>query len=301
MTRSSRFYFMLLLALTLTNGILAPQTSGLSFSSSSDLHRYLAWHPDREPLISAHRGGPMMGFPENALETFQHSLNYGPVLIECDVRLSKDGQPVLIHDSTLDRTSTGSGNVSNYSLARLKQFFLKDPYGNITAFRIPTLAETLDWAVNRAVLTLDVKKGVPFETIIRLIKAHNAGGHAVIITYNLLDAMRIHRLAPDLMISASVTGVTGVEKLFASGIPAANLLVFVGVSEPAPLVYQLLHQKGIRTILGTMHNLDNKAKARGFHVYSQLFTNGADILSTDNVPMVSAAIKQMAQERGKKE
>lgn len=296
MNRKSVFlYSIAVLAAVLFAAPAVPEAGRLHFAGPGDLQEYMTWHPHRAPLISAHRGGPMRGFPENALETFQNALNYGPCLIECDVRLSKDGQPVLMHDGTLDRTTTGSGKVSDYSLARLKQLFLKDPTGKITAFRIPTLAETLDWAVGRAVLTIDVKRGVPFETVTRLIREHDAGGHGIIITYNLRDAERVYRLAPDLMISVSVKGVTGVEKLFATGIPAPNLVAFVGVSEPGPEVYNLLHQKGIRAILGTMHNLDNKAAARGFQVYSQLYMNGADILSTDNVPLVKQAIDK--QER----
>jgi glycerophosphoryl diester phosphodiesterase len=262
-----------------------------SFANVRELRVYMKWHPARKPLISAHRGGPMGNFPENAVETFENALKYGPCLIECDVQVTKDGHLVMMHDNTLDRTTTGKGKVSHHTLARIKKLFLKDTGNKITGFRVPTLAEVLGWAVGRAVLTIDVKAkdGVSFERVISEIRGYKAEGHVIIIVNNIEDMLKVHRLAADLMISVPVTGVKGVKKLFAAGVPAENLIAFVGVHEPEISVYEMLHEKGIRAVLGTMHNLDNKAVARGLSVYRQLYKNGADILSTDHVALVSRA------------
>jgi glycerophosphoryl diester phosphodiesterase len=262
-----------------------------SFANAKELQAYMRWHLGKAPLISAHRGGPMEGFPENAIETFENTLRYGPCLIECDVRITKDGHLVMMHDATLDRTTNGSGRVSDYTLEELKRLFLKDNKNKLTGCRIPTFGETLQWAVGRAILTVDVKKDVPINRIISEIQKHKADGHAIIIVYNLGDLKKVHQLAPSLMISASARGIIGVKKLFSTGVPAENICAFVGVYEPEPRVYEILHKNGVAAILGTMHNLDNKAVARGISVYQKLFRNGADILATDNVPLVSQAIK----------
>ncbi len=264
----------------------------VSFADAGALKTYLKWRPDREPLISAHRGGPMGGFPENAVETFENALNYGPCLIECDIRLSADNHLVMMHDGTLERTSTGKGKVTDFTLDQLKQLFLKDQAGRVTGYRIPTFEETLQWAKGRAVLTLDVKSGVPFEQVIAAVKKNNAEGHAVIIVYNRKDLKKVHALAPDMMISAAGIGVKGVEKLFASGVPTANLCAFVGLTEPDPVVYQMLHEKGVPAILGTIQNLDNRAAVKGVRVYQELYRRGADIIATDNVLLASRAIKE---------
>src|SRR5688572_10333124 len=75
---------------------------------------------DRDPVARlvgsaavaiAHRGGAKLR-PENTLVAFAHALAVGVDAVECDVRLSKDGQPVVIHDETLDRTTNRSGLVS---------------------------------------------------------------------------------------------------------------------------------------------------------------------------------------------
>ncbi len=62
----------------------------IKLKTTTDLYRFLTYDEKRYPLISAHRGGATTKFPENALETFENSLRQQPVIIECDVRLSKD-------------------------------------------------------------------------------------------------------------------------------------------------------------------------------------------------------------------
>lgn len=261
-----------------------------TFSDAAALRSYMTWRPDRLPLISAHRGGPMGGFPENAIETFENVLRYGPCFIECDVRISKDGHLIMMHDTTLERTTNGAGKVSDRTLAELRKLFLRDSQKQLTAYRMPTFAEVLRWAKGRAVLTVDVKREVPFQRVIDEVRENKAEGHAIIITYNHDDMKKVYALAPDLMISGTARGLKGAEAMLAAGMPPGNICAFVGVSEPDPAVYELLHGKGIMTILGTMHNLDKRAEVRGAKIYAQLYRNGADILATDNVPLVAEAI-----------
>ena len=264
----------------------------VQFETAEQLQTYLKYAPGKTPLIGAHRGGPEKGFPENAIETFQHSLRYAPCLIECDIRKTKDGQLVLMHDASLDRTTTGNGAVSDYTLPELKKLRLKDNFGTVTDYRIPTLSEVLNWTVGKAILELDVKASVSPEEILQAILQAKALPYVVIITYTM-EQLKIYRdLHPDLMISASAKSVEGVQRVLASGINPRRLLVFAGVSEPAPEVCELLHQNGIRAILGTMHNIDNRAAKRGISVYLQVLANGADILATDNVPLAAQAIRE---------
>ena len=251
----------------------------------------LKWTEDCKPMISAHRGGPSTGYPENAIETFQHTVDaIGPCIIECDVRRSKDGALIMMHDETLDRTTTGTGNVADFTLEELQALNLKDNSGTATEFRIPTLAQVLEWAKDKAILTIDVKADL-YEQVIGEVRQANARRYAVIITYTLDQALTVHKMAPDLMISASAQGVEGTKKLLASKIAHNRLVAFVGVYEPRRQVYDLLHQAGIRAILGTMHNLDNKAAAQGPVVYETLVTNGADILATDTPLAVFHALQ----------
>jgi glycerophosphoryl diester phosphodiesterase len=76
------------------------------------------WHRAPRPLAIAHRGGARLR-PENTLAAFDHALTLGVDAIECDVRLSGDGEPVLIHDETLDRTTDATGPVAALTAAEL--------------------------------------------------------------------------------------------------------------------------------------------------------------------------------------
>jgi len=261
----------------------------VSFATSEELQTYLRWTPEQQPLIAAHRGGPMPGFPENCIATFENALSYAPCLIECDVRISKDSILVMMHDRTLDRTTTGKGMVGEYTLKELKEFKLRDNSGKVTPFGIPTLAEILEWARNKAIVELDIKRSVTPEEVVEIIQKKHAESYTIVITYDTQQAVHYHKLNPKLMISASAKGIKGTRILLNSGINSKNLLAFVGVYEPPEDVYRLLHDHGIRAILGTMGNLDRKASKHGFQIYNQLYKNGADILATDNVLLAAKA------------
>jgi glycerophosphoryl diester phosphodiesterase len=80
----------------------------------------LASNPEK-PRMSAHRAGPGLDLPENALETLKARYQkHGPMIFEMDVRHSKDGALVIMHDATVDRTTNGKGEVDKLTLPQLK-------------------------------------------------------------------------------------------------------------------------------------------------------------------------------------
>ncbi len=300
MTRIRLLVSLFWMLLTLVLGAQSLSQNYRSFSSPEQLSQYLRWSPEATPLIGAHRGGPEGPFPENCIATFENALKYAPCLMEIDVRKSADGVLVLMHDAALDRTSNGKGNVSDYTWEELRKLRLRDGQGNLTDYRIPRLVDVLRWAKGKAILQLDIKKSVSPEEIVAMIAAEKARSYVVIITYNLESALYYHRLDPGLMISASATGVETTRKLLESGIPPEKLLGFVGVYEPDPQVYRMLHEKGVRAILGVLGNLDRKAARKGLQVYVDLLKNGADILATDYVSLAAQAMKNFKKERRQK-
>lgn len=253
----------------------------IKLSSVDQLYRFLTYHEKRFPLVSAHRGGPAPGFPENALETFKNSSRHQPIIIECDVRMTKDSVLVLMHDETVDRTTTGTGKLAELDFPALKEFRLKDPDGNVTTYRVPTLDQALQWGSGKVIFTIDVKRGVPYSAVINAIRHNQAQAYSIMITYSADQAAAVHQLAPDLMISASIHSTDDLLRLSDRSIPDNRLVAFVGTSEVPSAVYELLHGHGILCILGTMGNLDKQAALRGDTVYTKLVERGADILSTD--------------------
>ena len=195
--------------------------------------------------------------------------------------MTKDSVLVMMHDYALDRTTTGEGKVMEVTYDELEKMKLVDNEGSTTTLDIPTLDDVLKWADGRAVLTLDVKRGVPFEKVVAAVQAHNAQDYAAIITYNARDAAKVNQLDGSLMISVGIGSQEAYEAHSNLGVPDNRMIAFVGVSEPEASLYEFLHNKGIYCILGVLGNLDRKAIAQGDSTYLGYIQRGADILATD--------------------
>ena len=109
------------------------------------------------PKLVGHRGALDVA-PENTLASFQRALDDGVDVIEMDIRLSADGHIVVMHDGTVDRTTNGTGVVSEMSLGELKRLDAGSWFdARYAGERIPTLAEVLSWAQGKVGLLLELK------------------------------------------------------------------------------------------------------------------------------------------------
>jgi glycerophosphoryl diester phosphodiesterase len=115
--------------------------------------------PQPTPLIIAHRGDSSHR-PENTLAAFAAGLETGAAIVEFDVHLTRDGEVVVIHDNTIDRTTDGRGEVKQMTLAEIRRFSAGYPsrFGSAYAGeRVPTLAETLGLLRERAHAMIEIK------------------------------------------------------------------------------------------------------------------------------------------------
>lgn len=259
----------------------------LSIASAAELQELLAWKPGNAVIISAHRGGPAPGYPENCLATFERTLGFSPAMLEMDIAMTLDSVLILMHDASFDRTTTGTGKVESKRWADLKDLRLKDNEGQVTDHPIPTLEETLLWGKGRCLMSLDVKRGVPFERVVGLVRATGTEGSVVVITYSAGDAKKVHDLAPELMLSVSIRNPEELEWMRQTGIPWRNMVAFTGTSLKDGAFYDQLHQLGISCIVGTLGNLDKSAAARGDQLYREWRQLGADIFATDRPEAVA--------------
>ncbi|MCL6261624.1 glycerophosphodiester phosphodiesterase family protein [Aquiflexum sp. TKW24L] len=268
--------------------------------STKEAKEFYSWTSDRIPLVSAHRGGPYPGFPENAIETFQNVIEHTASIIEFDVALSKDSVLVLMHDNTLERTTNGSGKVIDLTFEEIRKLKLVDNDGKGTDFQVPTLEEALIWGKGKVLFTVDIKREVPFELVVDVIQQHKAEAYAAVITYSIEAAKKIFQLHPDLMLSVTIRNEEELKRFEDSGIPVDQWIAFTGTSERSPEFNSKLHEMGVFTILGVMGNLDKSAIARGNQVYVDLVKNGADILATDRPIEAAEAIKSLIPEKSPK-
>jgi len=261
------------------------------FKDVNETKVFFKWRGPKR-LISAHRGGPYPGIPENCIATFENIIRKTPAIIECDIAVSKDGKLVMMHDDKLDRTTNGQGFVKDYTWEELRQLTLVDNEGDLSVYQIPTLNEVLLWTKEKAFLTLDIKKGVSYESVNQLIKETESEAYVAIIAYNIKAAKKIHAINPNLMISVPGRNMDDIDRIKTSNIPVNNLIAFTGVREPKQIVYEALHEMNIYCMLGSLGNLDKKAEARGDHIYLDLFQKGADVLATDRPLEVAKLISQ---------
>jgi glycerophosphoryl diester phosphodiesterase len=235
------------------------------------------------PNISVHRGGKdIFNYPENCLETIQFINDSISAIFEIDIAQTKDDKLVLMHDNSINRTTTGSGLVRKMTYKQLSKFNLIDDFGNETSYKIPLFKDVLKWCkTNNVILTVDIKRSVKQIDVIKAIKEANAEDICVLITYDVAQAKSAFKNAPELLLSVSARNNEEFERLLKSKIPTENMLAFTGTRLSPQSLYKRLHQNDIVCILGTLSNLDRQAKARGNQLYETWKAMGIDIIATD--------------------
>ncbi|TYB77229.1 glycerophosphodiester phosphodiesterase family protein [Bizionia myxarmorum] len=269
-----------------------PETSKAVLKPSALIAAF-QYKTNQAPLISVHRGGVgILNYAENCLETIKYINDSIAAVFEIDIARTKDGVLVLMHDNTLERTTTGTDNLTKYTFEELQAFNLKDDFGNVTNFKIPKFADVLNWSKeNNAILTVDIKRSVDVADVIQAIRDAKAEDIALIITYDMEQAKKAYALAPDLLLSVSARNQQELDWLLESEIPTQNMLAFTGTKLSDTSLYNNLHKKGIQTMLGTLGNLDKQAEAKGDSLYIKWQKLGIDIFATDRAFEAAKALK----------
>lgn len=152
--------------------------------------------------IFAHRGYSGK-YPENTMIAFKKALECG-VDVELDVQLTKDGEVVIIHDETIDRTTTGKGFVVDYTYEELEKFDASFKFKDLGFNKIPTLREYFQLVKDYDIVTnVELKTGINEylgieEKVWELIKEYNLEEKVIISSFNHFSVMRMKKIAPQL-------------------------------------------------------------------------------------------------------
>jgi glycerophosphoryl diester phosphodiesterase len=162
------------------------------------------------PLIFAHRGASE-AFPEHTLAAYQRALDEGADGVECDVRLTRDGHLVCLHDRRLERTSNGRGLVSEHTLAQLEDLDFGSRHANgpapvLTLDRLLYLLRAAGRPVDLLIETKHPSRYGPEveDRLVLLLRRHGLaapGGGPVrttVMSFSALALRRVRRLAPEL-------------------------------------------------------------------------------------------------------
>lgn len=120
-------------------------------------------------LKIGHRGAPR-AFPENTVASFQKAMELGAHGVELDVHLSKDGEVIVIHDETVDRTTDGRGKVVDMTLAELRALSIKG--GGM----IPTLVEVVEALGKDIYYFIEIKPVEALDAVTRIMQDYEAKG-----------------------------------------------------------------------------------------------------------------------------
>ena len=152
-----------------------------------------------KPFIWAHRGASG-SYPENTLPAFKAAIDMQAGGIELDIQLTKDGEIVVCHDETIDRTSDGSGNIKDYTLEELKQFNFNKKYPALGKVEIPTMKEVIDLIKpTNLLINIELKTSIYFypgieEKIIKLMHEEEMDNRVLYSSFNHASIKKIQEL-----------------------------------------------------------------------------------------------------------
>lgn len=175
---------------------------GLRFDSPEQLAAYTRYDylVDHQPLLLGHRGGyyPDGPWPESALESMQNIVaTRGSVFCEVDMRMTKGGQCINMHDATIDRETTGKGKLIDLDADEVLAHNLVNAKGQTTQLRPRRIQEIFEWAAQvDAVLWVDIKDATP-EYVVQQVREYELESQVVLSAYGTDKLTRFMRLAPE--------------------------------------------------------------------------------------------------------
>lgn len=182
--------------------------------------------PPWDVVLVAHRGlAP--GLPENTMAAFQDVVDRGVGVIEVDLRGTADGEVVVMHDETVDRTTDGTGDVTALTLGEIKALDAGAHAGEAYAGeRVPTYEEVLAFAQDTGVmLLLDIKlsEALDRERIVRLTEEHDAALNVIVGVRSLDDLAEFRALNPNLRTLGFIGDASEIDAFAEAGVEIIRL------------------------------------------------------------------------------
>lgn len=235
--------------------------------------------PDRV-LVAAHRA-PHSDFPENSLPAMIEAIRLGVDIIESDVRETKDGVLVMIHDKTVDRTTNGKGLVHEMTFAQLQHLNLMHE-GKLTDEKIPTLKEVLRLVKGKIMLDIDYKADGEraAKSTTRLLRKMKMERQCLFFLYDYKDAEPLLKLNKRLQFLMRAYNQSDVDAILSSAAPTPA--IHGDTKFYTDSLMQVIRISGRRVwmnSLGKYDDAEKKQKGSGFSELLQL--KQTNIIQTD--------------------
>lgn len=196
-------------------------------------------------LTVSHRGD-WRNAPENSLQAIQNCIEMGVDMVEIDLKRTKDGHLILMHDKTIDRTTTGKGKPEDYTLEELKRFNLRNGAGHKTSHSIATLEEAMNLAKNRILVNID--KGYDyFDDVYTVLEKTGTTNQCIIKSDKTYDTVMLeHPIALDKMIFMPVVKLSN---------PNANQIIADYKKNYNPIVYEIVFDNDSEQTLSIINDM----------------------------------------------
>lgn len=172
---------------------------------ATDLKAHLASIYGGRMLVLGHRGAKAYA-PMNTIPAFELAADQGADGVELDVHLTKDGQPVIVHDFTVDSTTDGSGLVREMTLAEVKALDAGSWFGpEFAGLRVPTLGEVFEAVGQRLFINVEIKSetvetdGVE-QVVADVIAQYSMQEQVIVSSFNPYALQRFRAIMPDVPI-----------------------------------------------------------------------------------------------------
>jgi glycerophosphoryl diester phosphodiesterase len=171
-------------------------------TSRMDQHRPAALPTLKHPIaVIAHRGGMALA-PENTLAAVRNAIRLGVDYVEVDVRATRDGRLILMHDSKVDRTTDGSGEVKTLTLEEIRRLDAGRKFNaRFSGEKVPTFAETLEVCRGKVNIYVDVKDAA-IPQILAEIRSHGMEMQ-VIIYDSVAELLEWKKITPHIPVMPS--------------------------------------------------------------------------------------------------
>lgn len=162
-------------------------------------------HAGHPFVVIAHRGDHAL-YPENTLEAYRQAINDGADFIEIDLRTTKDGGLISLHDATVNRMTNGKGEIKDMTLAEVKNLRVNS-VDSLHIFHIPTFAEILKLSKNKINIYIDFKSA-DAAVVYQILKQFNMEDHALIYINQEAQFGAWRKAAPKMPLMGSLPNGT---------------------------------------------------------------------------------------------
>ncbi|TCK85869.1 glycerophosphodiester phosphodiesterase family protein [Albibacterium bauzanense] len=247
-------------------------------------------HEPQTILVASHRGGHK-DFPENSLAAIDEAIRVGAHIVELDVRETKDGELVIMHDKTVDRTTTGTGAIDSYLYSDLQKLFLTRN-GQATSSYVPTLKEALLRTKGNILIDIDFK-AESFETakrVYELISELEMDEQVLFFLYDYKQMPQLYRLNPLIKIMPRAYNMEDLE-----GIVKMNMTKIIHIDNSFinnEKELNKLRSQGIRFWANTLGDVD-KAAVTDLQHYQNFFNKmkSVSVVQTDEPELAVQYLK----------